>query len=435
MQLRHPQLLAIVAAATACAIPPPEQLQLDPAAGCTVVPGTMPPIRVRADGTRCARPLSGDPVHVVLDAGAGGPASAATEAIRKGILIALEDVNAAGGVLKERPLTLQPPEGEPGAALGPEGLRKLAKDGDLVAVFAGGSGARTLEIVPAIHELGIPLLDPWSAADAVVENGRTPSWAFRLSLRDGWVMPVLLGHARALGTRRVGMLLPDSDWGRGRLEEAERVDAGDPSLRIVGIQWFDRGAASLLERYRALRDAGAQAVVVAAADGEVAVLAREVAALPVFERLPIIADWGAADGALAQLAGAELRKVELSVVQTYGFVASGDEAARRVAAAHDRLFKGAGARAIALPAAVAQAYDLTQVLARAINAAGSTDRRAVRAALERLGPYSGLIRTYAPPFTPERHEALAPEQLFMAEYAPDGVLEPIRTPRRRTLPD
>jgi len=74
---------------------------------------------------------------------------------------------------------------------------------------------------------------------------------------------------------------------------------------------------------------------------------------------------------------------------------------------------------------VAHAYDLTHLLARAINKAGSTDRRKIRDALEQLEPYDGLIQRYAQPFSPKRHEALSPERIFMARYAQDGTLERI----------
>ena len=54
--------------------------------------------------------------------------------------------------------------------------------------------------------------------------------------------------------------------------------------------------------------------------------------------------------------------------------------------------------------------------------AGSTDRTAIRMALEQLGPYQGLIKEYRQPFTATRHEALVPEDVFMARYADDGAI-------------
>jgi hypothetical protein len=37
----------------------------------------------------------------------------------------------------------------------------------------------------------------------------------------------------------------------------------------------------------------------------------------------------------------------------------------------------------------------------------------------------GLIKTYDPPFTPQRHEALSLQELLRARYRPDGVLVPV----------
>ena len=60
-----------------------------------------------------------------------------------------------------------------------------------------------------------------------------------------------------------------------------------------------------------------------------------------------------------------------------------------------------------------------------MNRAGSTDRRRVREALEQLGPHEGLVRRYARPFSPERHEALTADQVFFARYLADDRLVPI----------
>ena len=76
------------------------------------------------------------------------------------------------------------------------------------------------------------------------------------------------------------------------------------------------------------------------------------------------------------------------------------------------------------PTGVAHAYDLTHILAKAIDLAGSTERARVRDALEKVGNYRGLIKTYPQPFTNRRHEALGPEDLLMARFRPDGTLIP-----------
>lgn len=375
----------------------------------------------------------GPPVLVGLDAEFGYTDSTSAEAIREGILLAIGEINRAGGVLGGRPMALEERANHSVPARSIENIRELAAKPDLVAIFCGRFSPTVLEALPTIHQLQVPLLDPWGAADAIVDNAYAPSYVFRLSLRDGWAMPVMLAHAQRLRAGTVGMLLLNTSWGRGNLKVAEAYAAQHPALRIAGTRWFNWNDKSFLEKYQALRRLGAQAIVLVANANEAQILLREVAALPPGERIPIVSHWGVTGGRLAEVVGSDLSRVEFSVVQTYSFVGAQDPVARRVVAEHERLFGSKGPRTIRSPVGVAHAYDLTHLLARAIERAGSTDRSAVRDALERLGPYDGLVRRYPQPFTPGRHEALSPEQVFMAEYADDGAIVRIQAPRRRPV--
>jgi branched-chain amino acid transport system substrate-binding protein len=370
------------------------------------------------------------PVYLGLDAEFGYADSTSAEAIREGILIAIDEINRAGGVLGGRLLALEERSNHSVPARSIENIKELAAKPDLVAVFCGRFSPAVLDSIPTIHQLGIPLLDPWAAADAIVDNGHTPNYVFRLSLRDGWAMPVMLRHAERLGATSVGMMLLNTSWGRGNLKAAEKYVSEHPSMRIVGTHWFNWSDKSFLEKYQSLLAAGAQAIVLVANANEAEILVREIAALPARDRVPIVSHWGITGGRMAELAGASLAKLEFSVVQTYSFIGATDPVAQRVVASHQRLFGSTGARSIKSPIGVAHAYDLTHLVARAIQKAGTTDRKAVRDALEKLGPYDGLVRRYAPPFTPTRHDALGPEQVFMAEYAEDGAIVRIPSPRR-----
>lgn len=87
-----------------------------------------------------------------------------------------------------------------------------------------------------------------------------------------------------------------------------------------------------------------------------------------------------------------------------------------------RLSGIADVRRIPSPVGTAHAYDLTHILALAIQRAATTERAAVRRALEEVKNYSGLIKDYRQPFSATRHEALAPEDVFMARYDEDGAI-------------
>ena len=75
------------------------------------------------------------------------------------------------------------------------------------------------------------------------------------------------------------------------------------------------------------------------------------------------------------------------------------------------------------PVGTANAYDAMHVLALAIAQAGSTDADALRTALEDLKtPYEGLIKTYAPAFTHDNHDALGPDDYVMVHYEGDKIV-------------
>jgi len=365
---------------------------------------------------------AGKPVFIGLDAEFGYTSSTSAEAIREGIEIAMEEINRSGGVLGGRPLVLETKANHSVPARSIENIKDLAKKPDLVAVFCGRFSPTVLEALPTLHAEKMILLDPWSAADAIVDNNYRPNYAFRLSLKDSWAMTVMLKHAQKQGVKRVGMLLLNTSWGRSNLSVAEKYVAAHPGLSITGTNWFNWNDKSFIEKYQSLRQGGAQAIILVSNANEAEILIREVAALAPAQRLPIVSHWGVTGGTLAELAGPALRQVDFSVVQTYSFIGDQSAEARQVVAAHNRLFKSSGARQIKSPVGVAHAYDLTHILALAINKAGSTDRKAIRSALEQLGSYRGLIRHYRPPFTADRHEALSAENVFMAEFAPDGAI-------------
>jgi branched-chain amino acid transport system substrate-binding protein len=304
-------------------------------------------------------------------------------------------------------------------------LRALAEDPDVVAVMAGRFSPVVVEVLPEIQRLKLPLLVPWAAANSITDNDFSPSYVFRLSLTDSWALQVMMREALKIGARKVGLLVPTTEWGRSSLKSAEATAAKDTHQEIVSVQFYNWGEKSLATRYDALRKAGADAVVLVANDNEAAVLMKEMAALPKEQRLPVVAHWGITGGKFFEVIGPTLRDINLSVVQSYTFIGKTDPIALRVLEGLKSITGSSDPRKVASPVGVAHAYDLVHLLARAIKKAKGTDRVAVRNALEKLGPYQGLVRRYDSPFTAKRHDALSVDYLFMATFAADGAIEPM----------
>ena len=349
--------------------------------------------------------------------------SISAQAIELGMQIAIAEINATGGVLNGRPLELVKRDHGSIPARGIKNIREFAAMPDLVAVFAGRFSPVVLEEMSVIKETKTLLMAPWSSADPIIDNGMNPNFIFRLSLRDSLAMPKMLKTASERRLNKVGLLLTNTGWGRSNKAAADKHAETNRLPEIVHTAWYNFKDNTLIEKYETLRKAGADAIILVANDDEAAILVKEVAALPANQRLPILSHWGVAGGEFVKQAGTALSSVDFTVIQTFSFFN-----ARRTGL--DRFFKAAasfGMKApedVRAPSGVAHAYDLTHILARAINLAKTTDRAKVRDALEQVTHYPGLIKNYPAPFTATRHEALSQSELLMTRFRADGVLIP-----------
>lgn len=369
--------------------------------------------------------LGREPVILALDGEFGLTNSTSAEAIERGILTAIDDINRQGGVLGGRPLELITREHRSISARGIKNIRELATIPDLIAVFGGRFSPVVIEELPVLEQTRTLFLAPWSSADAIVDNDMEPNYIFRLSLRDSLAMPFLLKRAADRGFTRVGLLLTNTAWGRSNLEAAKRHLAGHKIPDLAGTAWYNWRDRSLLDKYQALAEDGAQAILLVANDDEAAVLVREVATLPAEQRLPILSHWGVTGGNFVGQAGPALREIDFTVIQTVSPFRIPPDRLAPVLETAGRLFDIRRPEDIVSPVGFLHAYDLTRILALAIDRAGTTDRAAIRDALEQVGPYRGVIRDFDRPFAPGRHEALGPEDLLMARFRSDGVLVPV----------
>ncbi|MBF0375586.1 MAG: ABC transporter substrate-binding protein, partial [Alphaproteobacteria bacterium] len=233
-----------------------------------------------------ASATASEPVLLAIDAEFGLPNSTSAQAIELGARIAIDQINAAGGVLG-RPFALITTDNQSVPARARDNLAELAETKDLVAVLCGRYSPIVLETIDLLHEKKLIMLDPWASADGITDHQHVPSYIFRLSLRDSYAMPTMLRHAVGKGASRVALLVPNTSWGRSNASAAQ-LAAGPAGVQIVGTEWYNWGDRDFAEKYAALRASGAQAVILVANDMEGSAFAKQVAALPSDRRLPII---------------------------------------------------------------------------------------------------------------------------------------------------
>ncbi|HEY0097078.1 MAG TPA: ABC transporter substrate-binding protein [Archangium sp.] len=227
-----------------------------------------------------------EPIVLALHADMSSGSALAGEAIRRGALLAISEINAQGGLLGGRKLELVVRDHHGVPARATEQLPELAGMPHLVAILSGLHSPPVIQNLGFIHEHQLIILSPWAAATGVVHHELRPNYTFRVSVDDARVGEFLVAQALARGHGRLALILEKTAWGR-----------------------------------------------------------------------------------------------------------SND-------------------------------HDAVWLFALAIQKAKSTERARVRDALERLGPYQGLVRTYQPAFTPSNHEALSSSDFKLATFNPRGVQVP-----------
>lgn len=370
-----------------------------------------------------ARAADKPPFTIGLTAEFSVQGSHSAQSIEKGILLAIDEINAAGGVAG-RPLALETRDDRGVPTRGVDNFRDFAARPDVVAVFCGRFSPVALEIAPLASQLGLPLLNPWAAADGITRaQGGLPNYAFRLSLTDSWAIETMLEYARSGGARHVALFVPNTAWGRSSEAALLAYAARKPGLRHDTF-WYNWGDTDFSDRLAQARAKGAQALLTVTNEYEGLPILKQMAALPREQRLPIVSHWGLLGGDLGTTASETLQALDFSVVHTFSFSDRQTPKARAVADALQRRF---GIDALALRAQVgfAHAYDLTHLLALALKKTGSSGRTGLRNALEHLEPHEGLVTRYERPFTPVRHEALGPHLVRMARYDRAGHLKSV----------
>jgi len=366
------------------------------------------------------------PVYVAFDGAYGVKTNTAAKAIELGILAALEEINANGGVLNGRPMRLVTSDNQGVSARARDNYLEHAARPDVVAVLAGKFSPLTVETVAAAHEARVPLVSVWGSADTITDHGRRPSFVFRLSLKDQWGVAALLRRARDVHrAERVCTVLPNTAWGRSG-DAVLASTAPRLNVTLAATRWYNWGDRRFGEVVEACRSAGAQTMVLVANEVEAALIIQEMAQRPASERIPIVSHWGLTGGIVHELAGHALKAVDLQVIQTFSFIGNPRPRAQRLAAWLVREGRLGSEREIVSPVGSAHAYDMTHLLAIAVNRSGSTRGDDVRRALERLPVFEGAVRDYAPAFTPERHDALGPEQVMFVRIEPSGALTPLK---------
>ncbi|WP_169566055.1 ABC transporter substrate-binding protein [Sneathiella limimaris] len=368
-----------------------------------------------------------DPIVIGLNADMSGSTKLAGTAIERGAKIAISEINQQGGVLG-RPLELMITDHRGNPARGKDNVLDLSAVPELVAILGGLHTPVVLAELELIHQEKVPYLVPWAAGTTIIDNGYSPNYVFRVSVRDEFASEYLLDQAIKQGFRSPCLLLENTGWGRSNQNGFQKA-AQKFGVTLPDTQWFNWGAKSFRNILAEFSKKRCDVIMLVSNAREAVFLVQDMANLLEKQRVPIISHWGITGADFPKLIEGYSDKIELTFLQTYSFFSpTRSEVAERIIEKYYQQFDTSKElAAIVSPVGTAHAYDLIHLLARALKRANSSDRDAVRAALEKLDRYEGLVRVYEKPFTETRHDALDRTDFRLARYGENGEIIPLET--------
>lgn len=358
-------------------------------------------------------------IKIGLVTALSGQSALAGEAITRGLQIAIDEVNAKGGLLGGRKLELVRRDDESNPAKGVVAARELIFREKVAVLFGGLDTPVSMAIVPLVNSEKTPFVGPWAAGTPITKNGANPNFAFRVSAVDEIVNVGMLAYAqKTFKTAKPGMILINNPWGESNEKglKAALAAAGVPS---AGIEKFEGNDVDMVPQLTRLKAAGADTLFLVANVGPSAQVVKSLDRMG--WKVPVVSHWGPAGGRFTELAGPSAKDVHF--VQTYSFFGKQSPVGERVIKAMMAKYPNVKGPGDITPAVgVANAYDGLHLAALAITAAGSTNGDAVRQGFYKIDRYEGLIKTYVKPFTPQQHDAVGPADYVWAQFIDNRIL-------------
>ncbi|WP_455756823.1 DctP family TRAP transporter solute-binding subunit [Sulfurimonas sp.] len=356
-----------------------------------------------------------------LDADLSMAENIAGLAIKRGIELAIDEINAAGGLLGKK-VGLIAKDHKAISTQAKKNIKEFIDNPNVVAIIGGKHSAVVSSEIKEIQQAKIPFISSWAAASKITENGYDDNYMFRVSLSDKYSINFLIKETFKKYKRPV-VVVENSIWGRDGLELI-KTKLKEKGMKLSKGIVVNRGEEDFKTIINEIKKENADSIILIMNSIEGSKLVNTMGENNY--NLPIVSHWGIVGGNFFEKNKKYLKNIDLEFIQTFSFLNSSNEIAKQLSSNYIQIYRKSSIKDITAPVGVAQAYDAMHLLALAIKKAKSFDRIKVKKALENILIYKGALKTYKKPFDSINHEALDEEDLFMAKFADDGSIKPIR---------
>ena len=348
------------------------------------------------------------------------PSAQSGQAAVLGMQAAIDDINAAGGVLgRKLALVVRDDTSQPPKSI--QNMSDLIDNEKVAAVFGPTNSGNAMAWKHIPNQKKIPVMGNVGSGTDITKpmSPNADNYMFRVSMVDREQVAALMAYVRKSGatSKVVGLMAETTGYGQGGLKDMEEI-AALQGIKPAAVERFGVGDTDMTSQLNKMKAARVDTVVVWAQGTPIAQLIRSMEKINYFPA--VLTSWAADNITFFDAAGKTLAEKPL-------FMRTVSE---NRTPAQQKLFGRVGSR-LKAPSAFSFAlhgYDSVLLMTEAMKQAGTTDGVAVRAALEDLKvSVNGLLKTYDRPFSRTDHEALTAKDFVWIKWK-DGKLMPYTDP-------
>ena len=347
--------------------------------------------------------FAAEPVRLGAVLSVTGPASFLGEPEKNTILMDVDKINAAGGVLG-RPVEVVILDDETDVNKAVLAVDRLIKKENVAAILGPTTSGNSLAVMGKAAAAKIPLIS-CSAAEKITKP--VNPYIFKVAPSDRLAVARILTHAKAKGYKKLAILTVSDGFGQAGREVLKELVPAE-GFELVADEVFGPKDTDMTAQLTKIQGASPDAVICWGTNPGPAVVAKNRVQLGI--KTPLYMSHGVASKKFIELAGEAAEGLLLPA----GKITAADklpdtdkEKALLVgyAKAYDERFKA--------PVSTfgGHGYDSLHLAVKAIANAGSDKPEAIRDALEKIQNFPGIGGIFS--FTPEDHAGLGPDAFIM----------------------
>ena len=325
-----------------------------------------------------------------------------------GIQAAIEDINAAGGLLgKKVVLVTRDDLSQPPKSI--QNMSDLIDNEKVSVVFGPTNSGNALAWKNIPNTKRVPSIGLIGGATDITRPpaGGQDNYMFRVSMVDRSQVSGLMAYAaKNPKSKLIGYMSETTGFGQGGLKDIEEIGKLH-GIKPAAVERFGVADTDMTSQLNKMKAAGVDTIVVWAQGTPTGQLLRSMEKINYFPL--VLSSWAADNKSFYDAAGEKLAEFPI-FMRTLT-----DDRTPKQQKLLDRVSAKLGS-ASAFPF-VAHGYDSMMLYAEAVKQADTVDGKPVHDALESLKtPYDGYMKLYKVPFSTTQHEGLVTADLKWAHW-------------------